>query len=237
MIFGTPPIVTQGSVLHLDAGSRQSYPGSGTTWADLSGTNNSGSLTNGPTFDIANQGSISFNGSNQYVNCGQGLAQAGDWSISAFARINSTGVAKVVVARTGGADTSYAQNYAISYGGYTGNNGTKFALGTSADSYKAAIGTTTVLANTWYCITGTYNSTSKILSIYVNSVLEGTATGTTLPPTTGNQYFQVGCSDGVTTPAGYWPGLIAQVQLYNRALSAQEVNQNYNALKNRFGLT
>jgi hypothetical protein len=68
MIFGTPPIVTNGLVLHLDAGSRQSYPGSGTTWNDLSGNGYNGTLTNGPTFNTANQGSIVFDQANDIVS-------------------------------------------------------------------------------------------------------------------------------------------------------------------------
>ena len=57
-----PSIVTSGLVLSLDAADKNSYPGSGTTWADLSGNTNNGTLTNGPTFSSANQGSIVFDG-------------------------------------------------------------------------------------------------------------------------------------------------------------------------------
>jgi len=62
-----PRIVTDGLVLALDAGNTKSYPGSGTTWTDLSGNGNTGTLTNGPTFDSANGGSIVFDGTNDYV--------------------------------------------------------------------------------------------------------------------------------------------------------------------------
>jgi len=233
----TPPIVTNGLVLHLDAGSRQSYVSGSTTWIDLSGNLNSGSLTNSPTFDSTNQGNITFNGSTQYINCGNGLSQSGDWSVSAFAKLNTSSGTRNIIARSAGVP-SYEQNYVLCYGGYagSGNNGTKFALGTNADSYKAAVGITTVQTGIWYHVAGTYNSTSKTLSLYVNGVLDGIATGTTLPTTTGNQFVQIGCSDGATT-SNFWSGSIAQVQIYNRLLSAQEIAQNYNALKSRFGLT
>ena len=62
--INTPPVVTNGLILHLDAGNRLSYTSGSTVWNDLSGNNNSGSLTNGPTFNSANQGSIVFDGSN-----------------------------------------------------------------------------------------------------------------------------------------------------------------------------
>ena len=67
----SPRIVTDGLVLCLDAASKRSYPGAGTTWTDLKGGNN-GTLTNGPTFDADNGGSIVFDGSDDYVNCGNG---------------------------------------------------------------------------------------------------------------------------------------------------------------------
>jgi hypothetical protein len=230
-------IVTNGLVMYLDAGSRMSYTSGSTTWRDLSGnTAISGTLINSPIFDSTTQGSIIFNGTNQYINCGTELSQSGDWSISTFVKLSVTSSTRVIMARSAGSP-SFQQNYALAYGGYTGNNGTKFAVGTSADSYKAAIGVTTVQTGSWYHVVGTYNSTSKILSLYVNGTLDGTTTGTTLPPTTGSQFVQVGCSDGTSTPANFWSGSIAQVSIYNRALSAQEIAQNYNATKTRFGLT
>ena len=63
----SPKIITDGLVLALDAGNTKSYPGSGTVWTDLSGNNNTGTLTNGPTFNAANGGSIVFDGTNDYV--------------------------------------------------------------------------------------------------------------------------------------------------------------------------
>ena len=61
------PIVTDGLVFYVDAGNSNSYPGSGTTWTDLAGSND-GTLTNGPTFDSGNGGSIVFDGTDDYVN-------------------------------------------------------------------------------------------------------------------------------------------------------------------------
>ena len=62
-----PRIVTDGLVLALDAGNPKSYPGSGTTWTDLSGNGNNGTLTNGPTYSSANGGSIVFDGVDDYA--------------------------------------------------------------------------------------------------------------------------------------------------------------------------
>ena len=66
MYYG-PRIVSNGLVLCLDAANKRSYPGTGTTWTDLSGNSNNGTLTNGPTFSAGNMGSILFDGTNDYV--------------------------------------------------------------------------------------------------------------------------------------------------------------------------
>ena len=68
--FRGPNVVTNGLVLALDAANTKSYVSGSTTWNDLSGNNNSGSLVNGPTFNSANLGSIVFDGVDDYINCG-----------------------------------------------------------------------------------------------------------------------------------------------------------------------
>ena len=69
-VFAGPEIVEDGLVLALDAGNTKSYPGSGTTWTDLSGNGNNGSLVNGVGYNSGNLGSLSFDGVNDYVNFG-----------------------------------------------------------------------------------------------------------------------------------------------------------------------
>ena len=64
----SPKTVTDGLLLSFDAANTKSYPKSGTTWSDLSGNGNTGTLTNGPTFNSANGGSIVFDGVDDYVN-------------------------------------------------------------------------------------------------------------------------------------------------------------------------
>ena len=65
---GGKPIVTDGLVLCLDAANPKSYPGSGTTWTDLSGNGNNGTLVNGVGYNSDNGGSLSFDGVNDYVS-------------------------------------------------------------------------------------------------------------------------------------------------------------------------
>jgi hypothetical protein len=226
-----PPIVTNGLVLALDAADRNSYPGSGTTWTDLTGNVNNGTLTNGPTYSTSNGGSIVFDGTNDYINCGTGLAISGSWTISGFVRSSVSSATQVIIQRSGDGNTSYSQNYGIFM-----NTNNKFRCGTSADSYKYAESTTTMVTNTWYYVTGVYNATSKILSIYVNGTFEGSSTALVGdPPTIGAQYVTLGAGDGLSF-ANRLTGNIAQVQVYNRALTASEISQNFNALRGRFNI-
>ena len=84
-------IVQDGLVLNLDAGNANSYPGSGTTWSDLSGTGNNATLVNGPTYSSTDGGSIVFDGTNDYVAETSGLSDSflqGDWSISFWANFD-----------------------------------------------------------------------------------------------------------------------------------------------------
>ena len=156
-----PRIVTDGLVLALDAGNTKSYPGSGTIWYDRASAN-TGTLTNGPTYSSGNGGSIVFDGVNDFINCGSGLALSGSWTLCAFAKPTAVSRTGILLQRSGDVNTGYLQNYGI----YQQNNN-KFYCGTSADSYKFASSTTTVTSNTWYYVTGLYDSTSKVLSIYI----------------------------------------------------------------------
>ena len=226
-----PRTVTDGLVLCLDAANTKSYPGSGTTWTDLSGNSNTGTLTNGPTYSSANGGSLVFDGVDDFINCGSGIALSGSWTISAFFRSSVSSTTQIIIARTGDASTSFAQNYAL----YRQSNN-KFRCGTSADSYKVAESATTVITNTWYYVTGLYNSTSKIISIYINGNLEGSSTALVgNPPTAGALYVTLGAGDGLTA-ANRLTGNIAQASIYNRALTAAEIQQNFNALRSRFSI-
>ena len=230
-VFAGPDINESGLVLSLDAANRKSYSGSGTTWTDLSGRGNNGTLTNGVGYTGSNGGSIVFDGVDDYVNCGTGLALSGSWTISGFVRSSVSSATQVIIQRSGGTP-SYPQNYGI----FIVSTNNKFGCGTDADSYKRVESTTTMVTNTWYYVTGLYSATTKILSIYVNGIFEGSSTALVgNPSTAGAQYITLGAGDGLAI-ANRLTGNISQASIYNRALSASEIQQNYNATKSRFGL-
>jgi hypothetical protein len=233
MIFGNPPIVTNGLVLHLDAGSRKSYVGSGTAWSDLSGNNNSGSLVNTPTFNTANQGCLTFNGTSQLANLpNSATLQPTVFTISAHVYpsiFNSN-------QRTIFSSYSQSPNVAGMALQIAGNNQIRVFVGnntgvTNGTNYRDLLNTgVQVPVNTWSHITATYDGAT--IRTYYNTVLNST-----LGWAGGTAYAAANtASISAVVGAGWFQGLISDVQLYNRALSATEITQNYNTFKTRFGL-
>jgi hypothetical protein len=217
--YANGKIVTSGLVLALDAADKNSYPGSGTTWTDLSGNNNSGSLVNGPTYSSANGGSVVFNGSTQYAPIGTTGFPFGTspGTLSGWANTNTTsGLHWIVSYGTG--DTAQSRflgiiNSVYYFGGYNGVDIT----------YNA------VVSNVWFNMVGIYDGTNA--SMYINGVLVVGPTARSWNTVAGNA--QIGRQ---TNNTEYWSGNIGQISIYNRVLSASEILQNYNAQKSRFGL-
>ena len=222
----TPPIVTNGLVLQLDAGSRQSYVSGSTTWNDLSGNLNSGSLTNSPTFNSTNQGAIAFNGTTQYIQTpNQVVNITTNWTTNVwFNTTGSTNIGSLVV-RGNLAETL---QWRCELQASTGK--VNFVMRNSTD--QSILGITSTNDNMWHM--ATYTNSSNVVTIYLDGKLENSATITNL----NNIAYKVVIGRlGDSTGPYYYSGSIAQVSVYNRALNAQEVAQNYNALKSRFGLT
>ena len=215
--FSGPNIVENGLVLALDAADKNSYVGSGTSWKDVSGNVNNATLTNGPTFSAANMGSIVFDGVDDYVNNSQ-LTITGNQSFSWGAWIRPTATGTPV---------------------FFGNNSTGLGMVSYWDSAnnKVRVGTwaldrltsgTTILPSTWGYTFWTWNGTT--LTSYTNGIADGTATGFSF--NISNIYTTIGNA----VNSQYFNGRISQTFIYNRALSATEALQNYNATKTRFGL-
>lgn len=224
-----PGIVTDGLVLHLDAGNYESYPIAGTTWYDLSGRGNNGTLTNGPTYDRDGGGTINLDGTNDYVNFGQVLPINGPWALTAWCKFSKLNAIQVILSRSAGSP-NYEQNYII----YLRSNN-KFGATTSANSYRYVEGTTIANLGVWYFVVGVYDA-AKVLSIYVNGVFEGSATALTEdPPTTGGQYVLLSAANGAE-PTYFIGAKVPLASIYNRALTPSEVSQNFNALRSRFNI-
>jgi hypothetical protein len=217
-------IVTNGLVLWLDAGIAPSYAGSGTTWTDISGNRNNGTLTNGPTYNSSNGGSIVFDGVNDYVT-------------RPSATLNlSAGVSMELVFRSTDLN-SRAQgfmqynNYPSYINFYCGGSGfLRWETWVDVHTAGGAIYSPSILSNnTWYHAVGTFVNGSSIL--YINGANIASASQT--PGTYSSSYT---ADIIIGQYAGYMSGSVGIARIYNRALTAAEVAQNFNALKSRFGL-
>lgn len=216
---GGPTIVTSGLVLHLDAGKTASYPGSGTTWTDLSGNGNNATLINGPTYDSGNGGSILFDGGDDYASTGTTGFPFGSsaGTLSGWAKTNTLSGNWAWIITYG---TAW-----FSQGRILGRNGSTYYYGGYADDISVG----GIPINTWFHMTGVYTGTQA--SMYINGSLVSGPTSKSWNTISNVSY--VGKSINSGEP---WSGNIAQVLVYNRALTGSEILQNYDVDKARFGL-
>jgi len=229
--IGGSNIITNGLVLALDAANRRSYVPGSTTWNDLSGNRYTGSLTNGPTFDSANGGSIVFDGVNDYVVVGS------------FNQLPTGSSARTINIWFNPNITTWQGNVnSLFFYGTTGVNGAVFGI--DFDTYPTmeiytwgGAGRDVFFSSSfpqigWSNLSVVYNG-STTLSIYENSRNTQNATVTALSTTNTNVW--IGSIDPSYQP-WYYDGRISNIQIYNRALTATEIAQNYEALKSRYGL-
>ena len=224
-----PKIITDGLVLCLDAANKKSYPSSGTAWNDLSGNNNNGTLTNGPTYNGANGGSIVFDGTNDNVQLGNASniisASQSQISVNTWVKTNVVNQYKKILVNV----TSGTQSITGIYFSIGPSPGLVYFGVTTSGGQGAAIYSQQISTTQYSNLCGTYDGSNIRLYLNGNLVATQSLTGTIL-------------NTGITRISGYdnntevWDGNISQVSIYNRALSASEVLQNYNATKGRFAL-
>ena len=225
----SPKIVTDGLVLCLDAANIRSYSTTGTTWTDLTKNGWNGTLVNSPGFNSSNLGSISFDGTNDYVRVSDITTITTQITVEAWVFANSIGSYNSMVAqyRTGNPATS-------SWILETFGSNAYFFI---ANGASLASGSISFETGSWKHFVGTYNGST--VKLYKDSILSPT-TGTIAAMNNSSLNINIGAlysSGGAEGSDGLWNGRISQVKIYNRALTDSEVLQNYNANKSRFGLT
>ena len=220
-----PTVVTSGVVLALDAANRSSYPGSGTTWFDLSGNVNNGTLTNGPTYSTVNQGTIVFDGVDDYIvspNQMSVVAAGGNATIEAF--IYPTVLTGTQCIFNLGQDGSQF-NY-----GMVLNLSTLRARNSNLDWSL----TGTVSANTWSYVAVVFTAAGA--TGYINGLQVGSNASATVTTLSNNRFYTIG-RRAYNNASEFFTGNIALVRTYqNIALSAAQIQQNYSSIKTRFGL-
>ena len=218
-------IQTDGLVGYWDAAFKSSYPRSGTTWYDLAGSNN-GTLTNGPTFDSDNGGSIVFDGGNDYVTLGNDTSlELQNLSISVWFNLDTL---EADIDFYSSAADNGTNGYRL---GTTGSTEIIWLVG-DASGYTLKVSSgLSASTGEWKCVTATYDSSN--LRIYIDGLLNVTESATKTithanPIAIGDRGGDLGSTNGLD-------GKIAIVQVYDRVLSAGDVSQNYHANKERFG--
>jgi hypothetical protein len=212
--FHSPRIITDGLIAYLDAANPKSYPGSGTTWYDLTGNGYNGTLTNGPTFSSVNGGVIVLDGINDYINISLNLSTTNHTIL---------GAARYVVA-SGRTFSGLNNNWLM---GHWGTSTVKhYANGWVTDSVSNESSDTN-----WRTYASVGNYSSDQWTFYVNGSVD---TG----PNNGGANGPNGLSIGRYAPGNseYSNSHISYLLAYNRLLSSTEILQNHNALKGRFGL-
>ena len=210
-----PRIVSNGLLMYIDAANTRSYAGLGNTaFGLIAGID--GTLVNGVGFTTTNNGAFTFDGSNDYINFGNSsTVQQSSGTLSAWAKASSPGGGyRGIIAKQGAYGLFYTDSVLVAYDW-------------AADAPRST--GVNIADNTWKNLVLTYQSgVSNGTRIYINGVLVLTTTITVLNQI--NNLF-----GGAEANASQFASCqISSFNMYNRALSATEVLQNYNTTKGRY---
>jgi hypothetical protein len=225
----SPSIVTDGLALYLDAANDKSYPKSGTTWYDISGKGNNGTLINSPSYNSLYNGSFVFSGN--YVNLVTatqlGIAEVfSPFSISLWFKTTATGE-RYIFDNYDGTNPNSAANISVRLdGGKIESHIT--TVGAAANQYGSDYND-----DKWHNVVVTWRGDPQVESVYVDGVLLGTATKNLTGSFETDSAFRLGTRPAASSS---YVGSLAVCAVYNKELSIQELQQNYNALRGRFGL-
>ena len=242
----SPRIVTDGLVFCVDAGDKMSYPGAGTTWTDLSHNSTNFTLLNGASYD--SDKSISFDGTNDYasgVNDLSNVSLSNGFTVSFWFKPTTEGRGRYILSIENAASESVLRVYERpESAGYISCNvygtGSYFALSEGGPGSSWPVGE-------WYHCTAIHRGTTSSADFdwYFNAV-ESIARGWTYrfrytagsPSDTKTPDGRITIGWGAFSPGGsdsrYYNGLLSNLQIYNRALTDEEITQNYNATRGRF---
>ena len=228
-------IVTNGLIMNLDAGNLISYGGTGTIWSDLTNTTTGATLTNGPTYNTSNNGSIVFDGTDDYAvgPTNMSISQNQPFTLELWVNLSSyTNLYPCLLQIK--TDTTYGfivlVTQASTYDGITfGSTDTWIRLRNAGNQ---------IVTNTWNQIVINYNGagagTTSNYKMYINTQEQVLSTSGGFISL--SQVNNIGTIENAGRGFDNWTGRIANFKQYNRALTQSEVIQNFNAHKSRYGL-
>jgi hypothetical protein len=225
-----PTIVENDLILYLDPQNTRSYT-TGTTFTDLSGNGNTGTLQNSPTFNSTN---FSFNGTNQEITTTNSFVNPNSYTTCLWFRTTSN--AGRILVEFENTQTGTGSSLFSSRKMWVGTDNTLVAGIFDGASVRYSQTGYSVTDNVWRYASSHYDGTN--LNLYVNGsfVIAYNNIGTA-NPTTG--WWRVAGYKGTGWPLhsdGYFTGSIGPIQIYNRSLTATEILQNFNAQRGRFGV-
>ena len=215
-------VVTGNLSMYLDAGITSSYPGTGTAWTDLSGNSRNGTLTGGPTYTSADGGSIVFDGTNDFVQC-TGSITATSATFVSWIRRNGTQGQWDSILFSRGTSVTGMNFYTSNQLGYHWNN---------ASATYAWNSGLTVPDLTWCMVAVSVTSTAATAYLCQSSGITS-ATNTVSHGSSTLNDIKIAQDD---VGGRFFNGRIATAMIYNRALTANEIQTNFNALRGRYGI-
>jgi hypothetical protein len=226
-----PRIVTDGLVFCVDAANKRSYPGSGSTWNDLSKNRNNGTLNNMTSANVINTngGVFLFDAADDYIDTSQEIQfdRTDPFTLCAWLNNQDTGYANIM----NNENTSY-RGYQFSFF----DQKLQIYLRSTTSNYIAVKCSNNFTLNAWKHCIATYDGSSDVsgMKLYIDGVLQSmtTISNTLTDSTDSGETTLIGTRIPVSVT--YFDGYISNIQIYNRELSANEVQQNYNATKGRF---
>lgn len=232
-------IVTDGLVLNIDAASRPSYPGTGTTWYDVSGRGNNGTLVNGVEFSATRGGSFIFDGVDDRVSLGN-LSSfnfgMNDFTVDVFVYIdNSITVGNYASLVTKKGIAAANAGFSLYFKTDTG----KFLWSTANGTNSMEIWS----SNTFNSLKGKFAHVVMVRQggsvnngcFYVNGIYESISSGASIVDVSNSYDLTIGVGSNLSSNT-LFKGQIPVVKIYNRALTPAEITQNFNALRGRYGI-
>jgi len=230
----SPNTVTDGLILNFDAANQRSYTSGSTTWFNLVSPSNNSTLTNGPTFNSSNGGSIVFDGIDDYTLSNSYIDAGSNFSVFAWIKPGNIDVRDGIVGNS--YPSAFRQGFyfatATNYSTFTNT----FFISIGQDIAYRVAANNSITLNNWNYVGGTVTNGGQDIKLYVNGIETSYSVGSLTSGTITYSTNQLLIGGRITNNLEPFAGSISNVQMYNRVLSATEILQNYTTTKTRFGL-